>query len=292
MSKPNLGLQLHIEPKPLEKIFKILSSRDNISEIELEIQSIIDADDILSNMTKRQRFDAIKKFIMEICKLISDEPLTQAKAGYIYAFFNEIYRYYGDDVLKCGTTGHVKKSLLSDAYIVPSQLKCASVLLRNKWLAESILFVLLEQYKIGSNREFFKCKLDIVENAIKEVEQLFATKSDDEIICQFETLFIRRYVSIMEKLQKLSIFYDIESKKNEKYIIKLINELMTPNMDLVAKILRDFICEKIPYTDSIIIINEVHKHFTSDTDLLENRDRIEMIDGIMKVVRKPSGKKY
>jgi hypothetical protein len=95
--------------------------------------------------------------------------------GYIYCLYNPMFNYYGNNVYKLGQTANIKTRLNSyvTSYIDKPEYLLVSKLLINKKLAEDLLFVELDNYRICSNREFFKCDINIIKNAFELVESIY-----------------------------------------------------------------------------------------------------------------------
>lgn len=53
-----------------------------------------------------------------------------------------------------------------------------SCILSNYELAESILFKILEKYRIKQNREFFKCDITIIRQTFEQIEKMFKDHQD------------------------------------------------------------------------------------------------------------------
>ena len=105
--------------------------------------------------------------------------MKEPKAGYLYCLFNVMFLYHGDDVYKLGCCMDIETRL--KGYITPymysPEIKYMSEKIEDMLLAETILFKKLEKYRIMQNREFFKCKLEIIIKTIKEVEIIMKNTS-------------------------------------------------------------------------------------------------------------------
>jgi hypothetical protein len=66
--------------------------------------------------------------------------------GYLYILYNDTYKTYGTNVYKLGLAKNIdnRKSQYGTYYLNPSEILHKSEKFRNKYLAETILFVLLK----------------------------------------------------------------------------------------------------------------------------------------------------
>jgi hypothetical protein len=125
--------------------------------------------------SKNNNFDA-DIIINQIAKQIYDNDLNkQNKPGYLYCLHNEAYDGWGSNVFKLGMAQNVerRKSSYTTYYLYDSIIKLKSCKLANKKLAENILFSILANYRIRSCREFFDCELDVIDEAMNKVEDIF-----------------------------------------------------------------------------------------------------------------------
>lgn len=112
-----------------------------------------------------------------------DSDNKKSTEGYLYCIYNEVYDQYGEDVYKLGEANDIKQRLIGYCtyYITPCQVKYCSELIRNKSLAEAILFSKLAEFRITMSREFFKCDIAMIKKEIDHVVKLFDIYSDDEL---------------------------------------------------------------------------------------------------------------
>ena len=136
------------------------------------------------------------------------------KEGYLYCMFNEIFKFYGDDVYKLGNTMDVKKRLLNyvTSYLNPSKIIILSKKLADKYLGEQMLFDFLKEYRIKENKEFFKCKIEKIREMIHKVEKIMDTENLEELR--------NKYINskINKKLCKNDLIKKIENNKMESII--------------------------------------------------------------------------
>lgn len=82
-----------------------------------------------------------------------------------------MYNFYGANCHKIGKSINTVNILLSfmTGYIQKSEIK----LLRNRHLAEIIMFKMLAQYRVVSNSEFVICDINFIKLTLMHVENLF-----------------------------------------------------------------------------------------------------------------------
>jgi hypothetical protein len=140
--------------------------------------------------------------------------------GHIYCLHNNIYKYYGDNVYKCGNTSDMNKRIVSytTSYIEKSNVVLLSDKYIDKNIAELLLFNYLKEYRLKSNREFFDCNIDIIKDAFIKIDNIFNTYNN-------KTLLIN-YLITSNLISKVQIKNNIFIDKNEKFkeeLIKIIN---------------------------------------------------------------------
>jgi hypothetical protein len=102
--------------------------------------------------------------------------------GYIYIFSNELF---DEDVYKIGKSKNVLKRLNSytTSYIEPLKIEYISDICKNYSAIEHEVHLRLKRYRIKSNREFFKVKLEtaieIIINTINELDKLDVTELEN-----------------------------------------------------------------------------------------------------------------
>ena len=100
------------------------------------------------------------------------------RSGYLYIMYNRIFEYYGPNVFKLGRTcdAHKRLSGYITMFIDPSEMKYVSELTKDAILAEKVLFIKLNEYRITSDREFFRCDIEVIKRVIdatiKEVNEM------------------------------------------------------------------------------------------------------------------------
>lgn len=96
---------------------------------------------------------------------------NEDKEGYIYILFNIIYTLYGTNVFKLGKTKNLEKRIngYTTAYLDPSKIIYKSKLVKDRHIAENILFDMLIKFRLRKNREFFTLSQDEIILAIDKV---------------------------------------------------------------------------------------------------------------------------
>src|SRR3989337_423313 len=112
--------------------------------------------------------DSLTKEVYEYNMFNTDEK----DKGHLYCLHNEMFDYYGKNVYKLGTSNNVDNRLnqYTTSYLENCQIKHISEKLDNKFYAESMLFFILDESRLKSSREFFRCELDIIIESMNKVE--------------------------------------------------------------------------------------------------------------------------
>lgn len=108
--------------------------------------------------------------------------------GKLYCMYNPMFETYGSDFYKLGKTSRELDARLTDygtSYLEPSKI-LMYVDVPDITLGENILFFELMKYRINENREFFRCKLDIIQNKMNMIGNLFANMTLNKIKHNFE----------------------------------------------------------------------------------------------------------
>ncbi len=147
-------------------------------------------------------------------KNISIEKIIQyynPVPGYIYCIHNEIYKFYNDELYKCGNALDVDKRLLhyTTPYPIPSQIMLTSELFFDKNLAESLLFAFLREYIFKPNREFFKCNIEIIRESFEKVKIFFQKYNTKESVIRFLINDDNYYIYFAKKNNN-KVNYDID----------------------------------------------------------------------------------
>ncbi|MBY0540247.1 MAG: GIY-YIG nuclease family protein [Campylobacterales bacterium] len=107
--------------------------------------------------------------------------------GYVYCMKNIIFNFYGDNLFKIGNSLDCDKRLIqyTSSYPEPSEFVVISELLFDKSFAELLLFHYLKSYLFKPDREFFKCELKIIQQAIHKVGEFFKTYHNKNLLLDF-----------------------------------------------------------------------------------------------------------
>lgn len=152
---------------------------------------------IYIKLKNEQEKNILNKLVEELCKILINKYTPEN--GYLYC----LYKLGECADIKSRMTGYVTP------YPDPCIIKCQTENLRNKYLAETILFEKLKKYRYRANREFFQCDLLIIENTFLEIEEMFANKTDEQII---NDIFIK------PELTRINIIININGIKfNNKF---------------------------------------------------------------------------
>lgn len=110
----------------------------------------------------------------------------KCKKGYIYVLFNQMYKYYGENIYKIGETENCGKRIYdySTPYIENPLMVYKSQLLIDCRLAESLIFDRLKDCRLRHNREFFRCPIERIKSTIDEVSSLLL---DPSCVCPIKT---------------------------------------------------------------------------------------------------------
>lgn len=155
----------------------------------------------------------IYDILEELAKNIYKDKLDNGEKGYIYCLYNEVFEHYGKNVYKLGMSNNVKKRLngYTTSFLDDSKILVQSKELSNRSLAEEILFHLLGQYRIKTNREFFKCELSI-RNAFDQIENMFNNKAD---VIYIDKSIINIKLDLVKIIHENICDLDIEIKINK-----------------------------------------------------------------------------
>jgi hypothetical protein len=166
--------------------------------------------------------------------------------GYIYIFSNELF---DDDVYKIGKSKNVYKRLNSytTSYIEPLKIEYISDICKHYTAVEHEVHLRLKRYRIKSNREFFKIKLEtaieIIMNTINELDKL------DEI--ELENYHNSSYIPVLlttdtliETIAEEIIDEIIDEKKVElqpieKFLFDFCNKTDKQSIEISAKKLHE-----------------------------------------------------
>lgn len=107
--------------------------------------------------------------------------------GFIYCLHNEIFKFYGDNLYKCGNSIDTDKRLTqyTTSYPEPSNILLTSNSFFDKSFAETLLFFHLKEHKFKPNREFINCSFDIIVDAFNKVKLFFDVYNTKQLLLDF-----------------------------------------------------------------------------------------------------------
>ena len=180
--------------------------------------------------------------------------------GYLYCLFNEMFKYYGDDVYKLGYCNNIeqRKKGYTTSYIKEIEFKYISGNIKYYEIAEHLLFKELKEYRISKDREFFKCNLDLIISKIKNISDLFKNENIVDIYRNNKLKMIK-----INNFEKSCL--DVLNHYSNKlfYVIKINSIITKENKCLQSKI-----------ENKIVKINEMKKIINSE-DI--NYDELEYL---------------
>jgi hypothetical protein len=156
----------------------------------------------------------------------------QPVQGYLYCLFNEIFKFYGDDLYKCGNSIDTDKRLsqYSTSYPTPSQILLTSDSFFDKSFAETLLFFYLKDFKFKPNREFIKCDFNIIEDAFDKVKLFFSIYNTKHLLIDFlltqnnfKIYFTKPIYNISDKDKFINNYDNIQNISN---ILNFKNDIL------------------------------------------------------------------
>ena len=107
--------------------------------------------------------------------------MEEAKTGYIYVLYNEMFDFYGSGVFEAGKTKDIAQrvSAYTTSYIKPVEIKFLSAMCIDHHLCEKVIFDRLCRQRISSTREFFKLNID---QLIKQIEEVVSGVNNGTIL--------------------------------------------------------------------------------------------------------------
>lgn len=186
----------------------------------------------------------------------TNEDIKTAVPGQLYCIHNEMYKYYGDNVFKIGESGDVKKRMFSYStpYIEDVVIKHQTKTVRNKKLAESILFRLLCDYRIKSSREFFNCELEIIKDNMNKVVDLFDSHTDEQLMNMYFPKKLRQTKVSKKNTSFIEYMFDNDNITKEELV-----EARDVSKDKINELIRkykNYTCEQ---TDKVLIARHMFK---------------------------------
>lgn len=112
--------------------------------------------------------------IDSLVKSIYEYDFFNGTKGKLYCMYTEAFNYYGENVYKLGMTQDIKHRMCCYAtnFLDDCVFLATSKEYSNYLMAENILFHLLKEYRIKDNKEFFKCKVNIISKAFDDITNM------------------------------------------------------------------------------------------------------------------------
>lgn len=136
----------------------------------------------------------------------------QPTQGFLYCLYNEIFKFYGDNLYKCGNSVNADKRLsqYTTSYPLPSTILLTSDSFFDKSFAETLLFFYLKDYKFKPNREFINCDFNIINDAFDKVKHFFSIYNTKQSLidylsndANYKKYFVKNcYLSVEDKFKK------------------------------------------------------------------------------------------
>lgn len=232
------------------------------------------------------------------------------KEGYLYCMYNPLFIYEGQKYFKCGYACDVYKRMngYTTSYLEPCEIIHVSEILFNKRLAESILFIKLNEFRIKSNREFFQCDKELIISEINSIVELFKQYSETELIDMFtsnkqqskdhkdpkEAKVLKQYIVITNKPKEedmISEFNKINAINNSKIsLINKKNELYqifknTIPEDLISKIFYNLCTSKVKQqmVYNVCYLANLKHDILKNNDIVINKKQCQIVNEIVKI---------
>ena len=145
--------------------------------------------------------------------------------GFLYCLHNEIFKFYGDNLYKCGNSIDTDKRLCqyTTSYPMPSTILLTSNSFFDKSFAETLLFFHLKDFKFKPKREFINSDLKIIQDAFDKVKQFFLIYNTKQLLIDYlinDDNYKKYFVKSIYFLSDEDKF-----KKNNDVILNIINIL-------------------------------------------------------------------
>lgn len=184
----------------------------------------------------------IKECENKIMKIENDAEIIdpdKCVKGKLYCMYNPMFETYGSDFYKLGKTFRELDKRLIDyctSYLEPSKI-LMYVDVPDITLGENILFFELAKYRVNENREFFRCKLDIIQNKMNMIGNLFANMELNKIKHNFEITkesvkytLIECHACMYDTIRPQDMKRHVNSEKHIKYLKKYLLKYSNENV--------------------------------------------------------------
>jgi len=186
--------------------------------------------------------------------------------GYVYVLYNPIYVTYGE-IYKIGQAKDLNKriKMYTTSYPEDSEVKYS---IKHKYYKEieRIVHLYLKEYRMISNREFFKCSLDLIKETLDKVKEYtlddistVLNKTSEKIINGYKIPLINEPINL-SKENIIKVY-----KEDSEELIK--SDIMLEGINLIVKIFIEKICTN---KDGKLLLECVdknnHSYRYTDTD--------------------------
>ena len=229
---------------------------------------------LLENIIKSKTYNSQNQIIDDIMfhfkeKILDDLKIENGKSGYLYCLWNEVYKYYGDNVYKLGMTNNLKKRTMgyTTSYIQPSQIIYSTKKVHNYRLAEGLLFIFLKNYRIDAKREFFNCSIDIIKSNFDKIEIIFDNNNKNDIIKKWMQKVVNNKIKTI-RAELISYFKD---KNINNFLVSHNLIFITQNdknkLNFTIKNLSD---KNLNFIKTTFGLNKLTNEFLNDIKNMEN----------------------
>jgi hypothetical protein len=157
--------------------------------------------------------------------------------GYVYVLYNPMYEKYGE-IYKIGQAKNISDRLSSYSTYYPEQSEIKYSIKHPYYKdLEKIVHLNLDEYRMASNREFFKCNLELIKDTIDKVKDY--TLKDISNILNKSYKDINNNIRCLEPIN-LKIDNIVKVYNESKDILK--NEFNKLGMKLIVKIFIEKLC--------------------------------------------------
>ena len=188
------------------------------------------------------------------------------REGYVYVLYNPIYVTYGE-IYKVGQAKDLNKriKMYTTSYPEKSDIK---YIIKHKYYKEieRIVHLYLKEYRMNSNREFFKCNLDLIKETLDKVKEYtlvdisrVLNKTSENIVLGYKIPLINEPINL-SKENIIKVY-----KEDSEELIK--SDIMLNGVKLIVQIFIEKICTNEDGKLLLECIDKVkHKYRYTDTD--------------------------
>jgi hypothetical protein len=281
----NRSTNLNKHNKTEKHISALITSQKN-DGITFKLETLMLCKEIvLQNSSKPKIQKMIESFDEQQDKLHENYDTF---GGHMYCLYNKVFNHYGNNYYKLGKSKNIDIRIdgYTTSYIDKSVIKIRSNFIRNRHLAELVLFDILKKYRCKENREFFKCDLKTIQNTFAKVEKIFTDNTNDDDIKKIYKLELSCEVCGYTASSFLNIKSHNDSSRHiiNAYVYKNIN-----NANNVNNVINDV---NNVINDVNNVINDVN-NIVNDVNNIVNDTKNEIskvFDTIVENEKKPRKK--